>query len=236
MKLGLIFAFVLSLAACVTPLDVVPPSVSKAPVSKEQSAFSLRSKTVALVRGTDDGPAPFCTGVWVTPSTFLTAQHCVDEDKMGGVFVYTSESDVFGKGDPHPKANIQVRLASLKKVDAIHDLALLHAPDPPEQHGIVETVASRVTAGQFVQTMGHSIGLWYSYSSGDVSAVRWIDAGDGSMMYVQTTVPTSPGNSGGGLFNENLELVGLCHGTVKHGQNISFYVHAQHIAEFLKDK
>ena len=65
-------------------------------------------------------------------------------------------------------------------------------------------------AGSFAQAMGHPMGLWFSYSSGDVAAVRTTTAGlESPITWIQATVPISPGNSGGGLFNAQGDLIGI---------------------------
>jgi S1-C subfamily serine protease len=87
-----------------------------------------------------------------------------------------------------------------------------------------------IHAGTFAQTMGHSLGLWWSYSSGDVAAVRYGDLGGPSMVWIQATTPISPGNSGCGLFDEDGDLIGIAsRAVVRRGaENLNFFVHAQY--------
>ena len=72
MRSTLLFVLGFVLGACSYPAPSAPTG---------QTAFNveeLKSKSVALVRhaGTD-AAAPFCSGVWVSRTSFLTASHCV---------------------------------------------------------------------------------------------------------------------------------------------------------------
>lgn len=221
---------------------------AKAP-SKIDMAAELRSETVGLVRLTlevsFDGeqikiePATrvFCSGVWISGSSILTAHHCVDEMRVGDELAYVVEGDVF---DGYKARKLmKVKIAKLAAVDGEHDLAILRALTPPP-HGVAAVSIESIEAGMATHTMGHPFGNWYSYSSGDVSAVRqaYMPAGEDDpigkdVLWVQTTAPISPGNSGGGLFDAHGHLIGICSRGRRDGQNLNFYIHRDHIAAFL---
>jgi len=82
------------------------------------------------------------------------------------------------------------------------DLALLEATVP----GLVPlgpiAEFSEVKQGQRVAAVGHPLGLDFTISDGIVSGKRG--------MYIQTTTPISPGNSGGPLVNARGKVVGVC--------------------------
>lgn len=216
--------------------------VSPAPATKVEVVKQLTDKTVALVHPEepdDDGEIlpvrAYCTGVWIGVDTVLTAEHCVNETKLGEKVLYVVERDVYAYGGHVTRSKVTPRASTLKAVDPIHDLALLKAAEDPGGHGVAKLSSSEVLAGQTAQTVGQSVGfLWWSYSSGDVAAIRWADAsGDGPMFWVQTTAPVSPGNSGGGLFNDRAELIGICHGGYRRGQLLNIFVHPMYIETFL---
>jgi S1-C subfamily serine protease len=84
--------------------------------------------------------------------------------------------------------------------------------------------------------MGHPLGLFWSYSRGQVAAIRFRAFGDEeAMSWVQATAPVSPGNSGGGLFDEDGSLIGICHGVLTKGQSLNLFVHPDYIRKFLAE-
>ena len=218
----------LVLGAC----SVCPPGDAEATPSHVAGATALRGKTVALVQ--DDGlgsVVPFCTGVWVSGRSILTALHCAKDEPL---LPYVTYNDAFPKGATAPDLLMQARGALVILTDETHDLALLRAFNAPAGHGVAYPRIGTIAQGTFAQSMGHSLGMWWSYSSGDVSSIRQLDLGDGfENLWVQTTTPISPGNSGGGLFDSEGSLMGIAHASTTKGQNLNFFVHVQYINELL---
>ncbi len=106
--------------------------------------------------------------------------------------------------------------AFLQGEDPDKDLALLLAPGltaAPARLG----QASRLQVGEKVFAVGSPQGLELSLSEGIVSQLR-----GGPPPLIQTTVAISPGSSGGGLFNDQGELVGIMTFQLKEGQNLNF--------------
>ncbi len=227
MRAIFLFFLGLILGACSTvPAAGLPPSITS---SRVEMASDLASKTVALVLTKETGEVrAYCSGVWVSPRMILTANHCVSDSDLGDVVSYVVKSDVFIPGTAQEADPIATRTAQLASRDAINDLALLLASSPPTHSwGIVAPANPQV--GMFVQTMGHPLGLFWSYSSGDVAALRMVDG----TLYVQVTAPISPGNSGGALFDVEGRIVGICHATYPRGQNMNLFIHPSYITAFL---
>lgn len=174
--------------------------------TREVAAVELASKTVALVEPDDGDVRLYCSGVWVGPKTILTAHHCVADHQTGDLVAFVTRDDVLDRdGREHLRT---VRPSALVVTDEAHDLALLCSRDA-FGHGIA-TFGARPVPGAFAQAMGHPMGLWFSYSSGDVAAVRTTTAGlESAITWIQATVPISPGNSGGGLFDAQGDLIGI---------------------------
>ena len=42
------------------------------------------------------------------------------------------------------------------------------------------------------------------------------------------------GSSGGGIFDAEGDLVGICHGTFRAGQAVNLWVSAQHVSDLLR--
>jgi S1-C subfamily serine protease len=226
------FALLLLLltAACALP----PAAASEGPAPSPVTVETLASSTVALVEDDFLGieVRPYCSGVWIAPSVILTAQHCVSDLVIGSEVFYVIRDDVFGPGDLEARKSIAVRRGQLLAADEDHDLALVYAWAAP-LHTVTRTSHEAIPVGSVVRTMGTPLGLWWSYSSGHISAVRKTDAGL-DIVWLQTTAPISPGNSGGGLFDEYGRLLGIASRSYIRGQNLNLYVHRIHIEAFLK--
>lgn len=77
-----------------------------------------------------------------------------------------------------------------------------------------------VKAGDHVTVVGAPLGLESTVSDGIISAVR----GTGTFHVFQTSAPISHGSSGGPLFDEYGNVVGLAVATIEQGENLNFAV------------
>lgn len=96
------------------------------------------------------------------------------------------------------------RLADAQAVDAEHDLCVLRVP------GLDGTVAalgssSTLRPGQTVLALGYTGGQQLQHSEGEVVALHRLDGA----RVVQSTNAFTSGASGGGLFDQDLRLVGV---------------------------
>jgi S1-C subfamily serine protease len=218
---------------------VLAATMCCAPAAKVVLSPSTAVTFVGLVNAESiEEQAAYCSGVWVSQSSIVTAYHCMDEAEVGTGVWYVVDSDVYADGTPKMHAHIEKRSALLYDVDKVHDLALLRAGRAPASHGIATVAKSTPKQGEFVQVMGQSDGfLWWSYSSGDVAAIRTLEGADPDLdpktIFIQTTAPISPGNSGGGIFNVRSELLGVCHAHFPHGQNLNLFIGTTHLQAFL---
>src|SRR5262245_28367612 len=181
MKSVALFLTGLLVGACTQAATVPPTSPS---FSHVESAQDLTSKTVALVGLTETGVRPYCTGVWVSPTAILTAFHCID-DIEGNSALFSTRDDVYAFGTPNLSVLTTVRQAAIFARDPAHDLALLQGYAPT--HGIAHTYEGPIMPGMFAQAMGHSSGLWWSYSDGVIAAVRQLDVNGLDLVWVQST-------------------------------------------------
>jgi len=219
-----LLAFAAALVAACSTVGAKEPAVSPAGPSL---AENLAAKTVALTR---DGDA-FCSGVWVGDHEILTAAHCVSRHEDGDTITYATRADVTHVGDAEL---VYERPAVILRRDTVHDLALLQARRAPA-HDVASLSLANIQAGQSVHTMGAPLGLWWSYSSGEIAAVRFaqLDEDEPGLWWIQATAPISPGNSGCGLFDDDGFLVGLADATFPRGENLNLFVHRQYLAAFL---
>ena len=77
--------------------------------------------------------------------------------------------------------------------------------------------------GEQVYTVGAPSGLERTLANGIISGLR----SEGTHHYIQTTAPISPGSSGGGLFDENGNLIGITTLFIKESQALNFAIAAE---------
>lgn len=223
-----------------------PTPQSAAQTHANDPVQDLKSKTVALVEQRPiDGPFGgllglvenhvYCSGVWVDQNTIVTANHCMvnfaDDSQLepGAKLLYSTQSDVDPSDDDAIKT---VHGAELLAIDPEHDLALVRVSAPPAHESA--PLAQSVYVGERDATMGHPLDLLWSYSEGLVSAIRKTADPELDILWIQSTAPISPGNSGGGLFNERGELMGICsRGYFGRAENLNFYVHVDYVRALL---
>lgn len=214
---------------------------------------NLKSVTVALTKTDHDGDhSPYCTGVWISNDKILTANHCVEmygRALAGTIFeLETDEFDSVGvelqyvvKNDVNLSTPnnfpLSVRKGTVIAVSHVQDLALILAKDTPRDHLIANVKGiDSVPDGTRVHIVGHTIGLWWSYCEGTVST-SWgnIKGPDQIATHaMQISSATWRGNSGGGAFDDDGNLVGIASWVAPQGPNISFFIHHDELIKFLK--
>jgi serine protease Do len=120
--------------------------------------------------------------------------------------------------------------ATLHQWDPQRDLCLLAVPTLQAPAVPLSSLAA-TAIGQPAYAIGHPRNLDLTMSSGLVSSLRRNDAGQ--IFLIQTSAAISGGSSGGGLFNERGELLGLTTiGSVSaSAQNLNFAVPADWVAD-----
>lgn len=221
--------------------------------SKSETIQHLSRSTAALVALKPDNTySVYCSAVWVGPSRLLTARHCVEPEITGdlhelfdikpdlnqlvGVMVTYStydERDITFKKDEGE----QPHWATVVAFDKENDLALLESIDVVE-HDYVSLSANQPWTGQEVHIIGHTIKLQYNYFPGVVSAPQrdmtsFFPTEDEKHIMLHITAPVAPGNSGGGAFDQNGNLLGICSFIALRAPNASFFVGRDKIEAFL---
>lgn len=221
-SLGL--AVTMLLTGCTKPAPVYVTSASTVDVK------DLTDKTVALAEMDDDELDIFCSGVWVAPNVIATAAHCTRGLNLGDKVLFVTKSDMFQPGQVKPVPVATPHPSALMARDVAHDVALLSVYGVVPPHSVAKMVPALPAQGSQVHTLGAPLGVAWSYSRGDVAAIRYLPSQSGSdILTVQVTAPISGGNSGGGLFNDAGDLIGICRATYTRGQNMNLFTHISYV-------
>lgn len=245
MKRLLVLLFAVMMFGCAGKIkqaeipDPIEPTYTLPEVIEHASGY-----TVALVMKPEDGASrPYCTGVWVEKDLILTAAHCVlsyteainddlDEDEEVSPYEvrydYIVQHEVTGWGmEPTAK-----HPAILKKMDMIHDLALLKASGETPTHTYAEIAESVPALGTHVVVVGHPNGMYWTAVEGTVSAVykNLPIMKLGPWLQINGTIHF--GNSGGGVFDNHGKLLGIA-SFKPPVPNMCEFVHRDTIAKFL---
>jgi hypothetical protein len=104
--------------------------------------------------------------------------------------------------------------------DRQHDLAVLRIP-AKKLPVLPLGYTTAVKPGERVVAIGHPLGLENTVSDGLVSAIRVLDP---KFTVLQITAPIAPGSSGGPIFNDRGEVIGVATRYSAEGQNLNFGV------------
>jgi S1-C subfamily serine protease len=134
------------------------------------------------------------------------------------------------------------------------DLAMLKINYDADQLHPAAIADSPPREGETVVTFGAPLGLQFTTSKGEISALRdgnelraffqqsyghdaYTQMGyDLSARWLQITAPISPGNSGGALVNMRGQVVGVNTWTLPQGQNLNFAGSSEAVLEIMKKR
>ena len=209
-------------SAVIAAVFVWPTMTADAKSAKQVFAEVARSVVVVLAADSDGEVASQGSGVVVGDNEVATNCHVLDDAASVSV---RQAADAGGGESYRMSARVLAR-------DDERDLCLLFVEElsePPAAPVAAMGLAKGLSVGEEVFAIGAPKGLELSMSRGIVSQLRGIH-GKRAAPLVQTDAAISPGSSGGGLFNEDGELVGIT--TFKwRGENLNFAIPAEWIGE-----
>jgi hypothetical protein len=141
-------------------------------------------------------------------------------------------------GGPHVKVTLrdlrgdrELEVVEVLAASPEHDLALLRV----QAHGLPVVSlgdSDAMRPGDSVVAIGNPLGLEDTVSNGLVSARRTLDAG---VEVLQISAPIAPGSSGGPIFNDRGEVIGVATAVLEQGQNLNFGMPARYLVPMMKD-
>lgn len=193
----------------------------------------LEDYTVALVALTKENGekivTPYCTGVWVGADEILSAGHCVKDEAAkpwetpvgkGVYYVIKSELD--------NDMGVAYHGGKVISFSEKPDLVLIKIEGKRVSH-LVAGLASELPAiGEVVYGVGHPDTLAWTFVTGEVSAYRKNVFGN----IIQVDMTIWSGNSGGGLFDREGKLIGIC-GWKTGIPGMGYYIQIDEIKKFI---
>ena len=177
----------------------------------QQIAKEEKGSVVFLKVSTNEGEG-LGSGIIVKSSgQILTAHHVIKGIKEGWA---------------KPFNGAWMPITGVVAQDELKDLAVINV-DPHGQHLQQSRLGSGeyMSSGDPVVAIGNPLGLEYSVTEGIISEVRTTPEG---LRLIQTDAAVSPGNSGGPLFDQNGEVIGVVSFNLSsshdEGQNLNFAV------------
>ena len=164
------------------------------------------AKSVFYVETYDESWSPIATAsgfVTFDEHLFVTNQHVID----GASFLRIVDDD-------NNSYVINKVVASDKK----QDIAILLFPEGINYDSLPLNVNGESRRGESVVAIGSPKGLQNSVSKGDISAIRE----ENGVGYIQISAAISHGSSGGALFNNSGEVIGITTSGIDEGQNLNF--------------
>lgn len=214
--------------------------------SSNTSSDVSATTTSAIVKKTADSVVEIATEQTVTGGF---AQQYVQKGAGSGVIISNDDGVGYIVTNQHVidgASTITVTLrdatttydATVVGSDKDADVALLKV----EANGLSTATfgdSSKLAVGDYVVAIGNPLGtLGGTVTDGIISALaREVTIEDRNMTLLQTNAQISPGNSGGGLFNANGELIGIVNAkdSATEVEGIAFAIPANKVLEVIKD-
>lgn len=206
------------------------------------SSTSKANSTSEIVKKTADSVVEISTESVVTGSF---AQQYVQQGAGSGVIISQDGYILTNNHVINGANSVKVRLRDATEYDATivgsdsdNDIALLKVNATglsPATFGDSNSLA----VGDYVVAIGNPLGeLGGTVTDGIISALaRKVTIEDTQMTLLQTNAQVNPGNSGGGLFNANGELVGIVNAkqSATEVEGIAFAIPINNVLDILSD-
>ena len=216
---------IVAIAAAAAAVAAVLPGAAAGSTAEE--VFARVSGGVVVVMAADAGGAQRAQGSGVVVGANEVATNCHVVAREAEIAVRRA-ADAQG-----PESYwMAARLAARNEDRDLCLLSVEELSDPPAAVPVALGGARAAAVGEEVYAIGAPGGLELSITRGIVSQL-WSIYGERSAPVIQTDAATSPGSSGGGLFNGQGELIGIT--TVKlsddGSEGLSFAVPAEWVAD-----
>ncbi len=191
-------------AAVIFTLFVVKKKNSTASPSNPGNWIEEADRSVLFLSCFDESGELYCTGsgfLLYDGQTVITNYHVIDG--VSSVKVYTNQ-------------NVEYNVETVRNYDAQNDIAILSLSENTNLDPLTPGDSTIVDKGDAVIAIGSPEGLQNSVSNGVLSTRT-----DGMLQF---TAPISHGSSGGALFNNAGEVIGITSASLESGQSLNFAI------------
>lgn len=129
-------------------------------------------------------------------------------------------------------SDIKPKFAIITAFDPHNDLFLMETVEY-KSNNFAQISESNGKIGEDLHIIGHPGRVEFTYFTGIISGFRTDSSEKQVQNLTQITAPIYPGSSGGGAFDENGNLIGICSFIRRDVPNMSFFVDAKTINNFI---
>jgi serine protease Do len=173
-------------------------------------------------------PGGLGSGFFINEEGYLiTNFHVIEGETHISVEVYHQR-----RGQLERRVYKQIAIVAINK---FQDLALLRVEDKDAPRFVKAPLgdSDALAVGERVFAIGSPLGFERTVTEGIVSTKTRQYMGD---LYLQTTAPLNPGNSGGPLFNLRGEVVGVANAKIMFGEGLGFAIPVNMVKFFLRHR
>lgn len=199
-------------------LKFIFPSYS---FSEDTKAIEERSNSVVLLECYDKDNDLYATG-----SGFV-----IFEDNVIATNYHVIEQEVYSIS-AQTESGKTIKVTGIIAYDKDKDIALLKTSTPSSIEVLGTCSSETLKKGEKVVAIGSPLGLTNSVSMGVFSGLVEED----NQKFLQFTAPISPGSSGGALFNDSGEVIGVTSSSFTEGQNINLAIPIEQLIELWENR
>ncbi len=183
--------------------------------SDDPDRIEAAAKSVLMLEIYDESDELVATGsgfVAFDSKTLVTNYHVLEDGDL--IVGYSDDGDKY-------------MLDRVLIADEARDVAIIGFSEPTELVPLTFNADGVLKRAQTVVAIGSPIGITNTVSIGNISALY----DEGGVSQIQFTAPISPGSSGGALFDDDGEVIGITSATYLYAQNINIAVHAGEVID-----
>lgn len=207
----LILVIAFSACACGGTAKIGPtPEPTEAPIafSDNPEAIAKASESVVMLTCYNKKGEPICTG---------SAFQCFEE----GVYITNYHViDGVDKIQANTESKLYFDIENVIATDRAKDIAILQTSAKPGVAVLPDGDSDSLIKGEDVTAIGSPEGFLNTVSKGTYSGSIDVEGRN----YIQFSAAISAGSSGGALFNDSGEVIGITSATYTEGQNLNFAV------------
>ena len=214
-------AILLVLAVGIGLVKFLGNAAESTPFSDSPDAIQAASGSVVLLNCYDKKGELFCSGsafAAFEDGVFVTNYHVIS-DEVYSVVAYTEDGMMFA-------------LDSVIAYDETKDVAILKTAAKTNIAPLPLGDSESLEKGEKVVAIGSPLGFMNTVSTGVFSAYNTLP----DMVEIQFSASISSGSSGGALFNDSGDVIGITYASYTDGQNLNVAVPISYAADLWESK